>query len=450
MALVATLVVSVLPQVTFAYRSPAAHVAIETAAAVIALVAAYLVLGRFRSTARIGDLALFCALTTLALTNAGFSTAPALAGAADTGFTLWSSLSGRLLGALAICAAAFAPARTVADPRLAVRRALIVVAALMGVAAATGLAAQGVSPGLDPELSPADATRPRIVGSAALLTCQVAAFGLYALAAAGFTRRAGKTRDELLAWFAVGATLSAASRLNYFLFPSIVSEYVFTGDVLRLCYYLALLLGALRAITAYQRTAAAAAILDERRRIARDLHDGLAQELAFISGRSRRMAAGGDTQAQEVAEAAVRALDESRSAIAALSSTFEAPLAERLADAAQTVARRAGAVVRLRLDAEITVPGEDSAALVRVVREAVTNAVRHGGATEIQVELERNGGTVLRIRDNGGGFDVAAPPRAGVGGFGITSMRERVAELGGHIEIRSRHGEGALVEVRLP
>ena len=171
-------------------------------------------------------------------------------------------------------------------------------------------------------------------------------------------------------WFAAGAILAAFASLNYLFFPSLYSDWVYTGDFLRLGFYLLVLVGTGREIQTYWRRLADVAVLEERRRIARDLHDGLAQELAFIAAETRGPAS----------KAAERALDESRRAIAALTRPVDEPLHVALVQAAEEVAHRVGTQIRFEGETVSTVPGDTREALIRIVREAVTNAARHGGA----------------------------------------------------------------------
>ena len=150
-----------------------------------------------------------------------------------------------------------------------------------------------------------------------LLAAQLAGMALYCFAAIGFGRRARATGDELLQWLAVGALFGAFARLNYFLYPSLYTDYVYSGDFFRLAFYVAILAAAAREISSYWETLSHTAVLEERRRLARDLHDGLAQELAFIGRNLRRLDEGDEAVARATASAA-RALSESRRAIAAL------------------------------------------------------------------------------------------------------------------------------------
>jgi signal transduction histidine kinase len=84
--------------------------------------------------------------------------------------------------------------------------------------------------------------------------------------------------------------------------------------------------------------------------------------------------------------------------------------------------------------------------LVRIVREAVVNAVRHGGAREIELGLSNGGRPRLTVADDGVGFD----PESTTRGFGLTSMEERAREIGAAFRLVSGAGTGTRVEVILP
>jgi signal transduction histidine kinase len=197
-----------------------------------------------------------------------------------------------------------------------------------------------------------------------------------------------------------------------------------------------------------QRRATAGAIVEERRRIARDLHDGLAQELAYIKMESSRLAAlHPEGRAARVATAAQKALDESRGAISALSAG-NGCFADELSEVAEGLAGRAGARVKLQVKRDLDVRSDRREALLRIAREAITNGVRHGRATEVALELSESDGLRMAVRDNGAGFAAGGPRRRG--SFGLTSMRERAQALGGNLTVESEPGTGTLVEVNLP
>lgn len=197
------------------------------------------------------------------------------------------------------------------------------------------------------------------------------------------------------------------------------------------------------------RAPAAERLLLERRRIARDLHDGLAQELAYIAIESRRLA-GLQEQGEEltsIAGAAERALQETRRVMESLITTREEPLDELIADEAEAVAARWGADVVLAVDPAIRPSPAAQEALLRVVCEAVSNAARHGKARRVWIHVESDEGITLRVVDDGRGFD---PGDVAPAGFGLTSMRERVEELGGELRLESLPTVGTTVEAFLP
>jgi signal transduction histidine kinase len=86
--------------------------------------------------------------------------------------------------------------------------------------------------------------------------------------------------------------------------------------------------------------------------------------------------------------------------------------------------------------------------IVRIVREAVTNAVRHGGARRIDIVFEADESRVLRVVDDGVGFDPAGTST--FGRFGLASMRETAGTIGASVAVRSAPGHGTTVEVLWP
>ena len=444
---VAVTLVSLLPITSVAYRSVTLHVAIETAATLIALLGGLFLVGRFLRAPMLPELLVAGSLLLLGLTNLLFSVVPWVVNSEPGGFDTWAPIAGRLLGAAGLALGAVVAAKPVPQPRRAAVQALAVVLAALLVIGVVGAALEPHLPvGIDPDLPP-DPSGPDLVGEPSLLVTQMVGLVLYAIAAVGFMRRAEETGDELMSWFAAAATLAAFARLNYFLFPSLYSEWVYAGDFLRLAFYVLILAGALREIAAYQREVAEVAVLRERRRIARDLHDGLAQDLAFIGAQARRLPAGDDASATHIAEAAERALDESRHAIATLARPLDASLDSSVSQAAEEVAARDGIRLRLELEPGLQAPDAVHDALMRIVREAVSNAIRHGRAGSVTVRLARDDCLRLTIEDDGGGLAEGEPDGRG---FGIVSMRERAQALGGTVDVSPAPDRGVRVEVRLP
>jgi len=201
----------------------------------------------------------------------------------------------------------------------------------------------------------------------------------------------------------------------------------------------------------YDRSLRDAAIAQERRRLARELHGGLAQDLWYLVTQTRLLALrhGELDGLAALEQTSQRALEESRLAIGALARPGSEPVDAALETVVTDLSDRMGASVRLHVGLGVAVEPATRDALVRIVREAITNAVRHGGATSVSVELEGGAGLCLRVVDDGRGFEPAAPaPRPS--GFGLVSMRERAEQLGGRLTVASRPGEGTRVELVLP
>ena len=193
-----------------------------------------------------------------------------------------------------------------------------------------------------------------------------------------------------------------------------------------------------------------AATREDRRRIARELHDGLAQELAFITSKtmSSSLARGSPEVLQQVADAADRALDEARRAIIVLSDVPET-LHVSVTQTVEDLAARHGMTARLQVSEDVVLGGDVTENLLRIIREAITNAARHGHASTVTIELAQKGDVLhLQVTDDGRGFDDHQPRQTG--GFGLTFMEERCALMGGSLELRSEPGAGTRVEVRLP
>jgi signal transduction histidine kinase len=440
--------VSVTGVVDFAYRSPALHVAVETAAALISLLAAQLMYGRFRRSHHRQDMLLTAALAAFAATNMLFLAIPAIAELDAERFTTWAPAFGGALAAALLAAGAYGAPRAVRSPKRAMRKLIVLcslILLLIGVTVA--LTSEWLPQAIPPGLSPESGSRPRIVGDPVMLGLQLLIMALFAVAAVGLAQNARRSSDPLILCFAIGATLGGWARLNYFLFPSLYSDYFYTGDVLRLGFFVALLVGGALEIRVAQRELEQVAILNERRRLGREVHDGIAQDLAFIVQQTDALAGRPDAPqiVGEIAVAARRALAESRDVIASARPIVE-PLDDALTRVAKAAAARWGATVEADIDPGLDVPAQTRDALVRIVGEAVTNAARHGRAQTVSLQLRADPQLRLVIDDNGIGFD----PESLVHGDGIVGMRERAEALGGELRIGSRRGEGTRISLVLP
>jgi signal transduction histidine kinase len=441
---VATFTAATLPTAHFASQRPLLHVALETAASLIVVLAGSLVFGRLRRQGRFDELVLTCALTTFALINIFLLTMPALVGSLRSDLTAWALLTGRSLGAALFAFAAFAP-------RGRLRRPGAALAGWVAGASAAVLLTAAMASALAGHLArgPGSLAWPGLGRPPVLLTVQLALALLYGIAAAGFLRRSRRLGDEFLGWLAIAAVLAAFSHLNYFLYPSPYLQGVHIGDVFRLCSYAILLVGSVREIWSYWQALSETAVSAERQRIACDLHDGLAQELAYLARNLDSL----DGELREEREAALgrlreaieRAHLESRRAVGVLAPPCAGPVESVLAEAAAAVAERLHLALELDLVPGIRISAAREAALVRIACEAVANAARHSGAGQARLELERDGPRLrLRVSDQGKGFDTAS-----ASGFGLVSMRERARSVGGELRISSAPSGGSVVEAVL-
>jgi signal transduction histidine kinase len=169
------------------------------------------------------------------------------------------------------------------------------------------------------------------------------------------------------------------------------------------------------------------------------------QELGYIRAEARTMSAD-ETARQHIVDACDRALDEARAAVDALGRGSDEPLGYALHRAARDVAERHGGRVVVDLDDTVDAEQSQRHALTRITREAVSNALRHGGVDRVHLTLDSHSGARrLVVRDDGRGFD-ASGLSAGRG-YGMTSMRERAAGLPGHLDVESAPGQGTEVVV---
>jgi len=204
------------------------------------------------------------------------------------------------------------------------------------------------------------------------------------------------------------------------------------------------------ALAAERQRASADARATERARIAREVHDAISQHLFGL----RMIAAGmrradpGNQQAQAIERISEEALRDMQALLIELrpASLDGAGLAPALQEICAAYQHRLGVTVDASLD-DVTVPQPVGHALLRITQEACANAVRHGSARRLTVSMIRQDGHVeLAVRDTGTGFDPAAPHA----GAGLAHIRDRVAELGGTVDIDSAPGRGAALTVRVP
>lgn len=416
---------------------------------VLIFVAAVL-LGRFRLNGSRRTLLKFMAVLLLSLDNL-YSAALTIAvdSVSEGGFATWSFAADGALGAALLATAALLPDRPVQQPRRAVGMGVVTsLAALLTLAGLAALFSEYLPRAFD--TTPVGNELELLSEHPSLIVLEGFAALCWGLAAIGFARLADEQDDDFQKWLAIGAVIASVAFINYALFPAQLTELLHSGDFFFLAATVALVIGAVREIANEEAALIRSAVLEERRRVARDLHDGVAQELAFISSQARWFL-NRPTDLRpltQIMDAVDRALDEARSAIAALNRPMDEPLDLAVGHSALDVADRVGARLNLNLDTDIEVSPDWREALVRITREAVANAVRHGHARAIAIRLRNGDAVCLRVADDGEGFDVTAPRSQQ--SYGLTSMRERTESLGGRFSIDSTPGGGTTIEVTLP
>ena len=443
-----TVAVALFPWPGFASRLPSLHVALDTALPLFALAASLLVICRLRRCARMDELTLGCSLGVLAVSEFAFVTVPLLLQRFWPELSVWAALEGSALGAVLFALAAYAPHRRLRRPGLALAACgaaatttLLVIAAL-AVALASRLPRATFAAPL--HSAPAG---PSLRSGAALAALEITVAAIYGLAAAGFVRRSEQFNNDYFGWLAISAVLASAAHVNYFLHPALYLRFVSVGDVFLLCFYVVLLAGPGREAWSRWRAAPQAAVLEERRRIARDLHDGAAQELAYLVRNLDALNGTVDTETKaHLRRAAKRAELDIRLAIDEIAAPRSQSVNAAIAQAVGEVAARDHITLELDVVPGVQLSAPRADALVGIAREAVSNAARHSGAARVSLSLQRLGrGVRLRVSDNGSGFDTVTQ----ADGFGLTSMRDRATLVGGDLWISSVPGGGTEVEVRL-
>ncbi|MFN2232795.1 MAG: ATP-binding protein, partial [Anaerolineales bacterium] len=207
----------------------------------------------------------------------------------------------------------------------------------------------------------------------------------------------------------------------------------------------------------YQRTEEVA-VIQERQRLARELHDAVTQSVysaTLLAATGQRAVSAGDWQQvknflSRLQTITNQALKELRLLVFELrpSALQNAGLVEALQNRLDAVEQRAGIQVQFLVENDLNLSEEQETALYRIAIEALNNALKHANAATVSVRLTRqNDDVMLTIHDDGQGFDPLDVDEQG--GVGLMSMRERANQFGGQIFIESEPGEGTIVIIRL-
>jgi signal transduction histidine kinase len=200
-------------------------------------------------------------------------------------------------------------------------------------------------------------------------------------------------------------------------------------------------------------------IAEERSRLAHELHDAVSQKLFSLRLTAQAAAALVDRdpsrakgELRQVAVLAAEAADELRAAVVELrpAALDEDGLTATLRTQIQVLDRAHSARVTFAAHNFRALPASQEEAMLRVAQEALHNALRHSGAEHVDVTLDRRGsGAVLRVTDDGSGFEPKAIRRAGRH-LGLVSMRDRTSGVGGTLTVESAPGKGTTIEMEVP
>jgi signal transduction histidine kinase len=267
------------------------------------------------------------------------------------------------------------------------------------------------------------------------------------IAVVGWGLRFVRNTEDLARWLALGFTLMLFAALHLVFQPLLAGDYVSQGDFLRMLAYVVILVGAWRAIRSAEF---GRAVADERARVAREIHDGLAQYLFAVSTHASMLERGAplDETVPRLKEAAALAQQEARFAILALSSASgTAPFDAALRRYVEFLTADGMLEVELEVDRLIRLAPDEQIEIFRIVQEGLANVRKHANATRAEVEIGQRpyGERFVTIRDDGDGFDGEEAPA----GQGLKNMRARAESIEGGFSLRSAPGRGTALEVVL-
>ena len=191
------------------------------------------------------------------------------------------------------------------------------------------------------------------------------------------------------------------------------------------------------------------AVAEERARVAREIHDGLAQYLFAVSTHASMLESGASLEQTlpKLQQAAAAAQQEARFAVLALSSASgNAPFDAALRRYVEFLTADGELEVDVEVDGSILLAPDEQIEVFRIVQEGLANVRKHAAARRAEVWIgQRHGRRLVRIRDDGKGFD----GEEAAAGQGLKNMRRRAASIDGGLSLSSRPGRGTAVEVLL-
>ena len=421
----------------FSVQAGALRAMIETVLVLSGLVSGWFIWVRSSATRQVSDFLLLASVLTLTLAQCVFFALPAVGNS--------HSLDGETAAPLIVhleAAVLFAAAALVRRGLIATRRqAALLLTTPLVVAAAVAVGAlliHGNAAGFEAGAHTESTT------TALAIALTVPAVVLMLGAAVGFARSVLRQRSTIMWLLGAAAILLAAAWSHSLHVPGLTANSVSGRECLCAGAFGLILLFASSSRRQLLRAQADELAAAERRRLVGDLHDGMAQDLAFIATYAEHLVQdfGAD---HPLTVAARRALAASRGFITDLSASDAPTTAAALRAVANELSIRHGVSVTVEAHGE-DLTARTREAVVRIAREAIVNAVQHGQARHIAVTLETNDDEfTLRISDDGRGLRNGASTDARRG-FGLRAMRERAEAVGGGLVVRERLDGGTAVE----
>ena len=420
------------------YDLPELRIVLQTTMAGAGLLVALLAAVRFSVEGRRTDLLLASGFLVSSLSAAAFAVGPLLGGADLHRPEGWAALLGGILGQALAAAAPFLRGRSRSRDR-AIGNA-VALAGLCVVAAWAVL--RWAAHSLPALTAPPGQTQTFPLTTALALNALICLVGVV-----GWGRRLAVRGDDLARWLGLGFTLQLFAALHLLFTPLRGTTFVAEGDFLRVLAYALMLVGAWRAI---QFAEFGRAVAEERARVAREIHDGLAQYLFAISTHAQMLEAGAPVEESvpRLKEAAALAQQEARYAILALSSASgTAPFDAALRRYVEFLTADGELEVELEIDPAIRLAPDEQIEIFRIVQEGLANVSRHASAGRAEVVIGQRGlgERYVSIRDDGDGFAGGEEPA----GQGLRNMRARAASIDGGFSLRSAPGLGTALEVVL-